>query len=459
MWNRTFAIAFLAVRSAVRSRLFISLMVVLLAVIIGLPITIKGDGTVTGQVRILLYYTLGLAAVILGIATLWASCGAISEEIQEKQIRLVAVKPVRHFQVWLGKWLGMLIINAVLLCVVGVTLYGLLRWNIAPSRTTKQERGLLRQQILTGRRLILPYPESVDKEVHQRLDHLLEEGNIPADIPHNEAFSLIKKRLLAERSTVAPGRSKQWIFDIPARVRPDSAVMLRFRFASSFRDRKPVTGTWSVGPENEPDIFNFTTANIHDGVHRFSVPASVISPGSPVIVKFANAERSLSNTVVFGPDSGVELMARESMFESNLARSLIVIFCHLALLAALGLTVGTLFSFPVATFVASSVLAISMMSHYFTLASSPEHVCKHHHHGPKPEHSVFHVTGEKIIRQLEVIVAPAMRLSPLGPLSDGILVSWGFTGRAVLLLFVVYPGVLGLIGGYILKHRELALPG
>ena len=47
----------------------------------GLPLTVKGDGTIEGQVQIVIGYTLGLASVLLSMSTLWAGCAAVSAEI------------------------------------------------------------------------------------------------------------------------------------------------------------------------------------------------------------------------------------------------------------------------------------------------------------------------------------------------------------------------------------------
>ena len=109
----------MAIRSAIRSRVVGVLLCLLLLAIIGLPLTVKGDGTLTGEVQVLLTYTLGAVTMILSIATLWAGCAAVSTEVEEKQIHLILTKPVNRFEVWLGKWLGLVTLNAVLLLVSG----------------------------------------------------------------------------------------------------------------------------------------------------------------------------------------------------------------------------------------------------------------------------------------------------------------------------------------------------
>ena len=61
---------------------------------------------------------------------------------------------------------------------------------------------------------------------------------------------------------------------------------------------------------------------------------------------------------------------------------------------------------------------------------------------------------------LELLTRPATtRANPLPALADGILVSWRFTGRAVLVLLVAYSGLFGALAGFLLNRRELALPG
>ena len=68
--TRILAIAGIAVRNAVRSRIVVILLAALLLAVVGIPLTIKGDGTVEGHIQILLRYSLGAATLLLSIATL-----------------------------------------------------------------------------------------------------------------------------------------------------------------------------------------------------------------------------------------------------------------------------------------------------------------------------------------------------------------------------------------------------
>jgi hypothetical protein len=466
--TRTIAIAALAVRTTIRSRLFITLAMVLLLVIFVLPLTIKGDGTAAGQIRILLYYTLGLACTILGVTTLWTSCAAISHEIDEKQIQMSVAKPVHRFQIWMGKWIGILAVNAILLLITGAAIYAYARHYAGSPGLGEKDRMELDNELLVGRRLVVPVKESIEHDVRERLDQLKREGKLKPGITKAEAVAQAQKALLLERSVVAPDQSKRWAFQTHSNggflsggrstlsgADGRSAVTIRFRFVSTFHDRKRVTGTWIVAGKDGRESFRFEMKDWMDGPHSISVPVSAMPPGD-ITVTFANAGRDRSNLAVFDFEEPIQMLIREDSFAPNLVRSLVVILCQLGLIAAIGLTAGSIFSFPVATFAATSLLVISMAGHYFIFTSSSWRYGVDE--DDKVEMTVLRAASEKVVRHLEVVIAPVMELAPLGLLSDGILVSWRFTGKAIMLLLILYPVFFWLVGSWFLNKRELALP-
>src|SRR5271168_4221698 len=113
--NKILTIAGLTWKSAFRYRLFWILAALLAAAVVGLPLLLKDDGSAKGLTQILLTYTLGAVASLLGMATLWLSCGTLARDVEECQLQMVTVKPIARWQIWLGKWLGLLSLNAVLL--------------------------------------------------------------------------------------------------------------------------------------------------------------------------------------------------------------------------------------------------------------------------------------------------------------------------------------------------------
>src|SRR2546430_12498723 len=126
--QRLFAIAKLTLKAAFRYRLVQILTVLLLGAVIGLPVIIKHDGTAQGFTQILLTYTLGSITTLLGFATLWLACGTLARDVEECQMQMVAVKPISRWEIWLGKWTGIMLLNLLLLAVSGAAVYLLLQW-------------------------------------------------------------------------------------------------------------------------------------------------------------------------------------------------------------------------------------------------------------------------------------------------------------------------------------------
>src|SRR5437868_14199462 len=126
--QRVLAIALLTWKAAFRFRLFIVLAVLLLASVVVLPVLIKDDGTARGFTQILLTYTLSTITALLGLSTLWLACGTLARDVEECQIQMLAVKPIPRWQIWLGKWLGIMSLNAALLALSGACVFLLLQW-------------------------------------------------------------------------------------------------------------------------------------------------------------------------------------------------------------------------------------------------------------------------------------------------------------------------------------------
>src|SRR3954464_11088850 len=126
--QRLLAITWLTWKAAFRFRLFLVIAVLLLAAVVGLPLLLKDDGTARGFTQILITYTLSAITALLGLSTLWLACGTLARDIEECQIQMLVVKPIARWQIWLGKWLGLLSLNAALLILSGASVYGLLLW-------------------------------------------------------------------------------------------------------------------------------------------------------------------------------------------------------------------------------------------------------------------------------------------------------------------------------------------
>jgi len=123
-----FAVVFLTWKASVRYRFF-WVMLVLLALAVGvLPLIVKDDGSAAGMTQILITYTLTMITAIMGAATLWISAGSLANEIENHQLQMVVTKPIPRWQIWLGKWIGVMTMNFVLLLFSGGIVFGMIEY-------------------------------------------------------------------------------------------------------------------------------------------------------------------------------------------------------------------------------------------------------------------------------------------------------------------------------------------
>lgn len=461
------AIAWLQVRSAVRSRLFLALALALLAVIVGLPLAVKGDGTLIGWVKVTLDYTLGAASLILGIATLWIAGGSVAQEIEGRQIQMVVVKPVHRFQVWIGKWLGLVLMNALLLAFCGSVAWALVRWQTTSPSAPEKERRAVEERILTGRLCSRPETRPVEQEVRERLRPLLARAAAGKDDAPRDIETLradLRRDIVRERSVVPAGATRTWAFRLVLDPKAAGDLQVRYRVAPAARSEKPLDGTWIVGTDRAPALFTLPTRTVLMGLNEFSfhVPAEALSPivgpaggATRLLVSFRNGPPDRSPTLVFNPDSGIAILTPQSGFESNLARLLLIILCAMAFLAALGLSAGTAFSFPVAAFLAFTLLAFLFLLHFLAVLLTADSAVNAD--VPAALRTLYQGVSRAALAA-DTVIGPALGLVSLDSLSDGIWIPWRQVARALLILVGVGAGLSALAGMIVFHRKELALP-
>ncbi len=425
--RRILTIAGLTLRSAVRSRVFALLAILVLGGIIGLPLIMKSDGSLAGQVRLLLEYTLGLTVALLSVMAVWAGAGAVALEVENRQFQLVAVKPVRALEVWIGKWLGLMLINAVLLAVAGAAIYGLLRWTTRPARLSAGDQVRLREEILVAGRDVLPAGRGTDPG------------------------------LAAGAQPVAPGGTGRWEFNLPRAARAGEIFFLRYRFVASRPDlRSPVNGRWLIGAGGPSGQRACPVLGAGGREHalRITLPAG----SRRLDTSYVNLEETPPVTLLFDAADSVKLRMHASRFEANYLRALLMVLARLAFFSALGLSCGAVFSFPVAVFVSLALLLLSSASRWvqaFLAGGAGLDL-------DGAQSGAILALGERLLRMgfqaLNMLMPPLQRFDPLDFITGGAWISWGLTGRAWLILAGAYSGLLALAGAWWLSRRELGLP-
>jgi hypothetical protein len=454
--QRLLAITWLTWKAALRFRLFLVIAVLLIASVVALPLLIKDDGTARGFTQILLTYTLSVITALLGLSTLWLSCGTLARDIEENQIQVVATKPVGRWQIWLGKWLGIMTLNAALLAISGASVYFLLQWRA--TRLSAEEQAILRNEVLIARASARPDDPSplIDSETERLLRERLATTPVSSG-DRAEVRRQIREQVKADFQVVPAGFTRSWDVDLSHAkgYLRDKPIQLRVKFNAA--DKSPTgtfVGRWGAGVPEKTQLWGTEPLSLApDTFHEFVITPNVLDENGLLTVVFQNLNNT---TLLFSLEEGVEILYREGGFGLNFARGIGIIFCWMALLAAVGLAAASFLSFPVAAFFSLAVLTMALSSG--TLANVVEEGTVM---GSNEE------TGEVGSSIIDFIVVPAFRMalavinlvrqfSPTEALSTGRSITWGQLGLAFGQIVVLLGGVVGLIGIGIFNRRELA---
>ena len=458
--QRLFAIALLTWKAAFRFRLFIVVAVLLLASVVGLPILIKDDGTARGFTQILLTYTLSTITALLGLSTLWLACGTLARDIEECQMQMVAVKPIARWQIWLGKWLGIMSLNAALLTLSGASIYGLLQWRA--TKLPEAEQRILRNEVLVSRASAKPptFEKEMEEATDQQLKATLEKtkaGAVDAKLLRQQ----IKEQIKAELQVVGPAMGRPWQIDLGSAKRylRDQPLYLRVKFNAA---DKPKSGTfdahWQVGIPDQTGKNRFwrTTEPMSlapDTFHEFEIPPNLFDENGILSVLFVNP----NNTALLFPiEDGLEVLYRQGGFGMNFVRGLGIIFCWMALLATLGLTAASFLSFPVAAFASLAVLTMGLSSGTLANAVSDGSVMGYNSESGERGTSPLDLVVIPTFRGILKIINLAKDFSPIDSLSAGRCITWGELSLAFGQIVLLLGGILALVGMVAFQRRELA---
>ncbi|MBQ3809464.1 MAG: hypothetical protein II839_01435 [Kiritimatiellae bacterium] len=440
--------AALGLRAPLRSRFVFALLALLGAAVLLLPVQLKGDGTTAGTLRMLLAWTLGAAVALLSVSTLWAGCAAVSGDVEGKRHAGAAVSSARPFELWLGRWLGLVALDAAVLAVVLLAVFVQVR-----------ARGLGPAD--TAVRTYLPLdPASFETEV----DRVLE--NAIARMPPDKRPDGDPARRAAMRESVRedlggdaflplePGEGRHWVFRLPAGPDPGPATF-EFSFMSSYGESQGVRGSLTLRRPAGATLAEREVTTDDSGYVRIPLPAGTFAGADAVEAVFENREGADGAAVLLRHDRAARLSVPAGGLPRNLAKTGLAVLALLSLLAALGLTCGCAFSFPVAAFAASAVCAMVVVSGGSAFSSDDPASHDRSHGGSGGVSAAIRPFARRVARALDAATAPYDRAEAIDRLGDGVAVSGPAAWRALALDGVALPLLLGLLGAAALRRREL----
>ncbi len=451
--NRILAISFLTLRAAIRYRIVVVMAALLLGGVVVLPLIIKDDGTARGFTQIILTYTLTLTTTLLGFATLWLSCGILAREIEEAQMQMVVVKPIGRWQIWIGKWLGILMLNAMLLALAGVAIFFLMSYRA--NKLEPKQRAVLENEIFVARKVAREQSADYEAEARAIVRDRLQKSPPPEGLSIAQIQTLIREQLKSRDQLVPPGNRRMWSIFVgdPAELR-NVPFVIRTRFeppVPDLNERFPVH--FEFGDQNSRNQYETNFIMPAETFVEFPIPANLLNAKGELHVRFDN----LTQKALLFQEEGMQVMHRIGGFGGNFTRGLVIIFCWLALLAAIGLTTASFLSFPVAAFCTIGMLILGLSTGTLKQIVDENGIIQ-------VDQNTGKVEQPGIINQFAVPFAQillhtlnlARGFSPIDSLSSGRAITWLDLTRAFTQICLILSGALAAIGIAVFTRRELA---
>ena len=475
------AIARQTLMGALRKRLLVALLVFLIILVSTFPFTLRTDQTQKGRIQVVITYSLSSTFAFLCCLTLLVGARSISHELRSKQLRNVVVKPVTRSQILLGKWLGIALVNASVLLVVGGLLYAAV-WFLArpeydpavlesirgkqPGELTMTDRRHLesaveyqkvRRELLVARRGFRTVEGDLEEMALDKYEELQREGKMSPGMSRDEALGILRGHFRSR--AVSPGMIWEWDIEGLEPGGEMDVITLRFKCnASNVPEDQMVGLRWRVGGEEKEDHVGWLEGRWKvNTFHEIPIPASLVTSDGTLSLAVQNID--MGNTVVMFPrKDGIEVMQPVGKFGLNLAKGLVLLFCQTCLLAMLAVVCSSCLSFPVACLCSFVILIFSLsvgflgsMADKAKLVVPPSPMI-----GETPRGSEINMTYQRALRGALAVLPDVRAYNPIPALVGGREIGRALLFRAVGILVLLRGGILALLGAAILARRELA---
>lgn len=433
----------LGLRAPLRSRLVAALLVLLAAAVFVLPAQLQSDGTDASTLRMTLTWTLGTAFLLLCAVSLWSGCASFSCELADRRFIGAAVSPASRLSLLTGRWLGLVALNALLLAAV-----------LAGTWAQLRVRGLdaARTEV---RAVLEPTADCVDREAHRMFSLVFPDG-APAELGTDAEVLEAFRRELAGSShmSVGPGGRMRWHLRGPGADAPADA-RIELHFVSAHGTMEGVAGRLTLRDPAGRTLAEVPTGPSDPGFVRAGLPDGALAGVPEIEAEFVNLE---------SPDGGPSVMIRHADalrvtvpgggLPGNLLRTGLVLLSALSLLSALGLALGCVFSFPVATFVSTALCAMALAA---PRADDGPRTTAHSHTFATA--SSFARATDRFAKRVgagfDAVLAPFDRAHALDRLGDGLLIPLREAVAAVAADGAALPLLIGLLGAAALRRREI----
>ena len=512
------AIAKLTCRSAVRSKVFRFLLLLLLFCAVVVPLTIKGDGTITGEVQILLEYSTGIVGFILSTSIIWMTCSEFCTDIENAQIHLIFVKPVSRLTVWAGKFAGVFFLHVVLLLIASTVIYGFTmfgkheiterektRARVALEQLDKLRKGLIAKadiketeeavaknlreaeqnlikinnEVFTGRRSFLPAVGDINAQIREELAKRVRESAAAGQaLPEltggnrRKFLETVKMELLARKGEAKPGGECSWQYEgLPDDF--EGIAFIRYKFYAGdlySKDQKQSFGAWKIDytqkvmdDNDKTRVKEFRTIpmvkqpeQLLSGIyHEFAVPG--VAEGGQVLFHNGKASLSFYNLTEPGQGQAVHFQVKESPRIMIKEASFTNNFFRMVLVTALGLFALCMVAAFASSFLTMPTAIFISLAYIFLGLFSKYIISSIEDTTMEDTMTIMDRIGNSTGKVLGSLLIPIQDFFLSSLLSGGELIEFSYMAQLVIFNVLLKGLPLCILGLIFYRNREAAL--
>lgn len=476
--NQILAVAHTVLKEASRRRISLSFIVILLVMLPLLPVWLDPDTPLRYQLQTFISRSLSLTFVVAACMTVFLSCATVAFEIRDRQIWQLMTKPLNRFNYLLGKWLGVVSVNLILLTVAGVSIFTFIQYlrtqPVAPGVDGQLDAVQVDHAVLTARQGMFPVydmlqPEQIRERVLQRIedDPELRAAN-PGFAEQRELADEIVQNHLTRQRSIPPGRQRSYTFTGLEQAREFGVPLtLRYRFYILESDQH---ATFEAGFEfnHDPQTRRIRTY-VPSMPHILLIGPDIVREDGTLTVTIANMFEGPPGYRAGPGDPGsinfdledFELLYKVANFEGNFLRAVLLLWVKLAFLAMLGICCATFLSFSVACLLTFTIFIAGTMAPYLAGALEEYYM---------PEfdridwtdiglvlRSVFQTVIRFIASGLVFALEAFGAYQPTQQLVEGRFIGWRSLAGAIATLGLFWSGLALFFGYLVLRSRQLAI--
>ena len=465
---------------AIRMRIAIVFIIMINLLVPVLPYLSDPDEYLKYRIGTFLAWSIWASDIILSLMTVFLACWTICNEARQRQIYLTLTKPIGRAQYLLGKWLGIALLNLLLLGVGGCGIYAFARIMQTFDPRDEIDRQAVSNEVLTARQTLLPTPArgmSFADLALQQHQLLAKQGELTEEQLRSKAIKEhVKSQALAKWHTIPHLGQQTYVFsgleDVAGRMQ---TVQLKIKpsTSKSSPDERVYFQIYVNGQRfalNKPFLSGI--------VQVLPIPTAMIDDLGDLEVTIRNEHpagpsASLETDLSFTPEEGLALLYSVGSFGPNLVRAMLIIWLQLCFLTMVALAAGTFLGFPVASLFSMMIYFTALSSGF--LSESLGYFAVNLGEDATAWQTIVAMPGTfigalsqgdvwgavkvpiRIFGEIMVFLVPSFsRYDPAKLIADGQWVSPRLLGEVVLMVGLLWTGLTGVIGYLIFRRRELA---